>query len=448
MKRVSALIIVVLCAAMCGCDSLRGGVVLDAVTSGADASESAAGNSLIAYTEMFYSPTASLTKKLTEKHWYNCEDLSEEWIFTDETVTVNGEELPCSVKYPLLQGLSVIIGETTYRAYEPDGETVYLIGKSETISLCSSESEEYKRFVRTEKVEQSAAELLKRYPDNDGWLERKNCGDIPLLASADIIDEALNYGAFIVTTPEELASAVWAVNTMTDIYFPIKIDADIDLSGYEWAPMGWNGGANDHPFNGAVIGEGHTISNMTINSDDSDVGFIGWETFCYVGDLTFDGARVRGGCNVGVVSGQAIGGVYEGITIKNSTVDGSTAGSMLGWDANTSKKNCSADVIVNGKEFPFLSYNDKEKSEIVIENPVEITLNEQTHEVTRPEVEGYHNLGWMVFFNGEQVLHRNAENELSYTYFLNEPGYYEIYLTAYVQGQYVPISNTVSYTIN
>ena len=53
----------------------------------------------------------------------------------------------------------------------------------------------------------------------------------------------------------------------------------------------------------------------------------------------------------------------------------------------------------------------------------------------------------MVFYNGEQVLHRNAENELSYTYFYTAPGEYEIYLTAYVHGQYVPISNTVSYTI-
>ena len=197
-----------------------------------------------------------------------------------------------------------------------------------------------------------------------------------------------------------------------------------------------------------VSGNGHTISNMTINSDDSDVGFIGWETFCLVEDIRFDNANVSGRSNVAVVTGQAIGGSYSNITITNSTVTGSGAGSMLGWDANCSKKNCTADVIVNGEPFGFLSYNDKEKSGIVIENPVTITIDEQTHEVTRPEVEGYYNLGWMVFYNGEQVLHRNAENEYSYTYFLYDPGYYEIYLTAFVQGQYVPISNTVSYTID
>ena len=54
----------------------------------------------------------------------------------------------------------------------------------------------------------------------------------------------------------------------------------------------------------------------------------------------------------------------------------------------------------------------------------------------------------MVFEDGKEVLHRNAENELSYQYFGNNPGHrYEIYLTAYVQGQYVPISNTIEYTV-
>ena len=83
----------------------------------------------------------------------------------------------------------------------------------------------------------------------------------------------------------------------------------------------------------------------------------------------------------------------------------------------------------------------------MIENPVTITIDEN-YTVTRPEVEGYANLGWMVLKDGEQVLHRNAEGELSYCYFGNEPGHsYEIYLTAFVQGQYVPISNIIEYTV-
>ena len=440
MKRVSALLPIILSLALCGCSSLRGGYV----TLTGESSEIPAADLL----QIFSSARNDrFTEYLTAKPWYNSENISEEWIFTEDTVSINGVETPYSFRITLLEGRSLVIGEKSYSFRMWDNE-LDLTNKNGNLILYSADSEDYKRIVREEKISQASAELLERYPDRDGWIQSKNCGDIPLLANADIIDNAMEQGGFIVNTPEDLASACWVVNTMSAAYMPIVINADIDLSGYEWAPMGWNGGKNDHPFNAMVSGNGHTISNMTINSDDSDVGFIGWETFCLVEDIRFDNANVSGRSNVAVVTGQAIGGSYSNITITNSTVTGAGAGSMLGWDANCSKKNCTADVVVNGEQFGFLSYNDKEKSEIVIENPVTITIDEQTHEVTRPEVEGYYNLGWMVFYNGEQVLHRNAEGEYSYTYFLYDPGYYEIYLTAYVQGQYVPISNTVSYTID
>lgn len=54
----------------------------------------------------------------------------------------------------------------------------------------------------------------------------------------------------------------------------------------------------------------------------------------------------------------------------------------------------------------------------------------------------------MVYEDGKEMLHRNAENEFSYCYFGNESGHsYEIYLSAYVKGQYVPISNIIKYTV-
>lgn len=314
----------------------------------------------------------------------------------------------------------------------------------ETISLVSTDSDEYRIAKQKERLETEAKELLSRYPDNDGWTERFDVGDIPLLADADYIEKSVAAGIFYVSTPEELASCCWFVNTCDSTYMPIMLQNDIDLAGYRWAPMGWNGGENDHPFAGFVDGGNHTIRNMTVPEGFSDAGFIGWETFCRVQNIRFENAFVEGS-NAGIVSGQAIGGAYENIYVSG-TVNGASAGSMLGYDANTTKKNCTSDVIVNGEKFDFLSWNEKRKSEIVVDNMVEITMDDD-HTVHRPEVEGYRNLGWMVFYNGEQVLHRNAENELSYRYFLEESGEYEIYLTAYVEGQYMPISNSIRYTI-
>lgn len=335
--------------------------------------------------------------------------------------------------------------------YFDDFITVYA-GKDNddlSIELYRENSETIDIAKETEKLVEEKADLLNAYPDDDLWIKSTECGDILSLADKDYIDKYAPSGYFLAGTPQELASFAYYVNTqpLEQGQVSLELTADIDLSGYNWAPMGWSGGAGtDHPFAFCVYGKEHTIKNMTINSNGSNAGFIGWGTVCGVFDLRIEDAVVEGGDNVGVITGQAIMGNYSNC-YASGTVEGYSAGSMLGYEANCSIKNCSADVTVNGEKFDFISWNEKEKSEIVIDDPVTITIDEN-YTVTRPLVEGYANLGWMVFKDGEQVLHRNAEDEMNYCYFGNERGHsYKIYLTAYVKGQYVPISNIIEYTV-
>ncbi len=333
-----------------------------------------------------------------------------------------------------------------------DAIYIYKLDAGSVYSLYTADSEQYREYLkqqeakrRNEQIKAECAGLFEAYPDTDGWLEFVGGTNIPLLADVDYITRSAEEGSFHVSTVNELASAAWYLNTQDCDYMNIYLEADIDLSGVEWKPIGWySGDGRDHPFCGGIAGNGHTISNMTVNTDLYG-GFLGWETGCGVAHLNFDRAEVNGDY-CGVLAGQAIMGSFYNVNITNSVVNGSNCGSMLGWDANTTKDKCTADVLVNGEEFGYLSFNDKEKSEIVIENPVEITISED-HTVTRPEVSGYTNLGWLVKIDGVQVLHRNAENELSYCYFGSDPGHYEVCLTAFVSGQYVPISNIVRYTI-
>ena len=310
-------------------------------------------------------------------------------------------------------------------------------------------SEEIIKAKETDKLKKEKADLLSAYPDNDNWMNNTECGDILSLADKDHIDKCVQNGYFTAGTPQELASFVYYVNTqpVEQGQLLLVLTADIDLSGYEWAPMGWSeGGNSDHPFSFCVYGENHKIKNMTIYSDHSNAGFIGWGTVCGVFDLDIENAVVTGDNNVGILTGQAIMGNYQNCHVSG-TVKGSSAGSLLGYEANCDKENCTADVEVNGKKFDFLSWNEQQKSEIKIDDPVTITIDE-SYTVTRPEVTGYLNLGWMVYEDGKEMLHRNAEDELSYCYFGNEPGHsYEIYLSAYVKGQYVPISNIIKYTV-
>ncbi|MBO5448359.1 MAG: hypothetical protein J5994_03420 [Ruminococcus sp.] len=57
------------------------------------------------------------------------------------------------------------------------------------------------------------------------------------------------------------------------------------------------------------------------------------------------------------------------------------------------------------------------------------------------------NLGWVITLNGRQVLDRNAEDEYTYKY-SDDCGDYTVTLTAFIDGEYRPVSNTVSYTIS
>ncbi|MGN0612222.1 MAG: hypothetical protein ACI4JI_10580 [Ruminiclostridium sp.] len=375
-------------------------------------------------------------------------------IFGDEFGKLSGNTYEISATYE--NGMINIAsdGKTLFYAesYYDDAISIYTDNDyySPHIEMYREDSETILKAKETEKLIEQKADLLNAYPDDDLWLKSMECGDILSLADKDYIDKYAPSGYFLAGTPQELASFVYYVNTqpIEQGQVSLELTADIDLSGYKWAPMGWTDSFadDDHPFAFCVYGKEHTIKNMTINSDDSNVGFIGWGTVCGVFDLKIEDADVSGNSNVGIITGQAIMGNYENC-YASGKVNGSCAGSMLGYEANCSIKDCSADVTVNGEKFDFISWNEKEKSEIVIDDPVTITIDEN-YTVTRPLVEGYTNLGWMVLKDGEQVLHRNAEDEISYCYFGNEKGHsYKIYLTAYVKGQYVPISNIIEYTV-
>lgn len=410
-------------------------------------------------TEQSESAQTDLPEELSGE-WYlldfSGENEPQRWEFRSDGVLAAGEEeREWELKKRVFGNDILLIDGKRYEFTTSDQAQALCIcdvGGGVAYALFSPDSSRYREYLLQQeenslkkRIAEECADLFEAYPDKDDWLGHVGSTNIPLLADEDYITRSVEDGEFHVATASDLASAAWYLNTQDCRHTVIYIDADIDLSGVDWKPIGWySGDGRDHPFTGGIAGNGHTISNMTVDTDLYG-GFLGWETACTVIDLNFDNAEVNGNY-CGVLAGQAIMGTYYNINITNSRVNGSNCGSMLGWDANTVKENCTADVLVNGEAFEFLSYNEYEKSKIVIDDPVEITIDEN-HTVTRPEVEGYTNLGWMVFYNGEQVLHRNAENELSYTYFMNEPGTYEIYLTAFVSGQYVPISNTVSYTL-
>ncbi len=112
----------------------------------------------------------------------------------------------------------------------------------------------------------------------------------------------------------------------------IELANDIDLGGEEWTPIG----TQSHQFQGTFNGNGHTISNLKINTPyRSDVGFFGFTTNGEIKNLTFNNAEVTGYYDVGVVAGSPYTSKYSNIKLTGDIkVSGyAYVGGMFGKNA-------------------------------------------------------------------------------------------------------------------
>ncbi|SEK36246.1 hypothetical protein [Ruminococcus albus] len=200
------------------------------------------------------------------------------------------------------------------------------------------------------------------------WEMNENTGDILKLKDDDYIAKSRKEDGyayeFFVSTPEELASAVF-VNNCADPRpdsISINILNDIDLDGYEWAPMGWYTAGIDFDFTGIIYGGGHTIKNMHI-SDGYHVGFIGYATDCTVGALNFENAYVSGR-DVGILAGYPRNCFFADCSVQGETDGYMDVGTMIGDDQSNIINNCKADVTVCGKQVTdYLSFTDMKEAD-------------------------------------------------------------------------------------
>lgn len=163
-----------------------------------------------------------------------------------------------------------------------------------------------------------------------------------------------------ISTPAQLAAIAANVNN-GDSYAgkTIVLTADINLAGVEWTPIG----NTAKPFQGTFDGNGHTVSNLTIDASDTGeegVGFIGHLNGGTVKNLNFKGASIKvagaGTSSPGaaVVAGKIFpSGLIEGCTVENSTIDccknaGAMAGYAYGNFVNNTVVNCNFYATLGG----------------------------------------------------------------------------------------------------
>ena len=299
---------------------------------------------------------------------------------------------------------------------------------------------------------QYAYDVDKTSFDTD-WERECDTGSIMKLADKDWAKK--NAPDFHVSTPEQLASAVYYVNGVNSTYGKVNItlEKDIDLTGYDWRPMGWNKASN-HGFYGTVNGNGHIIKGMKIKCDYEQCGFIGYGMDITVKDISFINSDVTGTHSTGIAGGEIYGtSVWTNVYVQGKVSGGGEYGAIVGRESAITFKDCSADVTVDGKPFDYFS-------------------NRQKHTAETPVVEYYHlkrlpdgvivrddrkdmECTWHIELDGVQILERGTtdprtgEPELELPtdvqWLKGTEGKHTIYLVSYIDGGYVRVSNIIEY---
>lgn len=294
------------------------------------------------------------------------------------------------------------------------------------------------------------------YPSD--WERENNTGSIMELVDKKwAVDNAPD---FTVSTPEELASVVYYVNAFANPFDEINVtlSKDIDLTGYEWKPMGWNS-AYDHPFVGTIDGQGHTITGMNIEVDYENCGFIGYSYDVVMKDINFVDAYVSGTKCTGIAGGEIYGtNTWNNVHTSGTVIGSYDYGGIVGREASLSFVDCSTSFDMNDDEtYEFMSYRKKMIDETEVVETFTLTLNDD-YSITRDDFDGFKNLCWQIELDGVGILQRCAtdphtdEPELvldtAYQWLNGETGTHTIYLTAYNGEFYVRVSNIIEYTID
>ena len=127
----------------------------------------------------------------------------------------------------------------------------------------------------------------------------------------------------------------------------ITLDKNIDLTGKDWTPIG-----TSNSYSGTFDGGGHTITGLTVTTNDEYAGLFGWLGKAgTVKNVVMEGIQIT--CNHGLGYAGGVAGFSWGGTIENCSVSGSVSGTVyvggvVGAQWNGSITGCSSSATVKG----------------------------------------------------------------------------------------------------
>ena len=173
---------------------------------------------------------------------------------------------------------------------------------------------------------------------------------VSLAAAKDLGYTIESNGSYTVTSADGLMNVAELVNGgKTDIN--ITLDKNIDLTGKGWTPIGTS---FDNSYKGTFDGGGHTITGLTVTTNDQFVGLFGYLNRAgMVKNVVMEGIQITSnhmfGCTGGVVG-------YSWGTIENCSVSGSVSGTdcvggVVGSQKAGSIIGCCSSATVKGTHY-------------------------------------------------------------------------------------------------
>lgn len=173
---------------------------------------------------------------------------------------------------------------------------------------------------------------------------------VSLAAAKDLGYTIESDGSYTVTSADGLMHVADLVNGgKTDIN--ITLDKNIDLTGKGWTPIGTS---FDNSYKGTFDGGGHTITGLTVTTNDQFVGLFGYLNRAgTVKNVVMEGIQITSnhmfGCTGGVVG-------YSWGTIENCSVSGSISGTdcvggVVGSQKAGSIIGCCTSATVKGTHY-------------------------------------------------------------------------------------------------
>ena len=232
----------------------------------------------------------------------------------------------------------------------PDKITPYDKGSNTYIALVAPQSVAAGRTFITCTFTNGKTFVYKMKNATDWQAGGENTYTVSLAAAKDLGYTIESAGSYTVTSADGLMNVAELVNGgKTDIN--ITLDKNIDLTGKGWTPIGTS---FDNSYKGTFDGGGHTITGLTVTTNDQFVGLFGYLNRAgMVKNVVMEGIQITSnhmfGCTGGVVG-------YSWGTIENCSVSGSVSGTdcvggVVGSQKAGSIIGCSSSATVKGKHY-------------------------------------------------------------------------------------------------